>query len=614
MIRERTSAAMLLVLTLLGAGSITAIAAQEHEPATSALTSPPAHRPGVPGPNGLVTSGHPLASMAGLRVLMNGGNAADASVAVLSTLHVVRPQMSGMGGNGMFTIYDRDTDQVYALHGAGAAPLAIDADAMTPEDLGSGILAGVVPGLFGAWIAVLDRFGTMSLGDVMADAIRYAEDGHPIEASVVDAIAGARDGFEQHPTSAAVYLPGGRVPEVGEMFRQTDLANTMKRVVEAEQQALASGASREAALQAAFDRFYKGDIAREMASFFEEQGGDFRYEDFARYQPIWAEPVHTTYRGYDVYSNPATSRGGLEVTMQLNLLEGFDIASLGHNTPETLHLIAEAIKVAKADVYHFIGDHAFTDVPYGALLDKDYAAQRRQLIDPSRAIAYPDHGEPRALAGVHHPVPAEVVASRKTFPDESWPGSTTSFSIADRDGNVIAVTPTHGSGFGTRVIVGNTGLFFNNGTRIGSTSPYPDDVNYVRGGQIPILNNSPVLIMRDGEFHATVHSPGGETIGQTQTQVVMNLLDFGMGIQEAVEAPRIGLNAEPNFYLPDAEVTIRAEDRIPPSTLRVLADLGHPVRTVSAFSLGSNSGILRTEAGTLLAGADPRRVDYAVGW
>lgn len=571
--------------------------------------NPAAHRPAVPGPNGVVTSGHPLASTSGLQVLMKGGNAADATVAVLATLHVTRPQMSGIGGNGFFTIYDRGSDRVYNLSAAGAAPRALDASSLTAAELDVGIKAGVVPGLFGGWIALLQRFGTLSLAEVLEPAIGYAENGHPLEPSVAAAIRGSANDFRRFPSSERFFLPEGRLPQAGENFRMPALARTMRRLVDAEQAALARGASRQDALQAAFDLFYRGELAREMARFFAENGGDFTYEDFAAYQPLWADPVRTTFRGYEIHTSPPTSRGGLEVAIQLNLVEGFDLKSMGHNSPEALHLIAEAIKVAKADIYHYVADPAVASVPVAGMVDKGYAQQRRALIDPARARAYPEHGNPGVRTGALPP-PGPVA-----FPEEAWEGSTTSLSVADRHGNVISVTPTHGGSFGTRVVVGETGILFNNGTRIGSTAPYPDHVNYPRGGQVPILNNSPTLVFRDGVFHMAIASPGGETIGQTQFQVLLNALEFGMGIQEAIEAPRIILDAAPNFYRAGSEITIRAESRIPQETLDRLGSMGHRIQLAPGFSLGANSGIVRDPAtGALLAGADPRRADYAVGW
>ena len=578
-----------------------------------------AHRTAVPGPNGLVTAGHPLASVAGLRTLMAGGNAADAAVATLATLNVVRPQMSGMAGNGFVTLYDRASDRVYSLGATGAAPLAIDPSSLTADELNKGIHAGVVPGLFGGWIALLDRFGTMSLAQVLAPAIGYAEDGHPIEESVVAAIQSQEELFESFPSSRRMFLPLGRVPEPGETFRMSDLANTLRKVVEAEQIALAAGKTRSEALQAAFDRFYRGDIAEEMARFYRENGGDFTVEDFARYEPIWAEPLHTTYRGYDVYTSPPTSRGGLEVTMQLNLVEGFELRALGAGSAETIHLLSEAIKVAKADVYAYVADPALVDVPVDALLSKDYAAARRSLIDPSGVMVYPEAGNPVRVDAFQSGARAEPGAvperRRGHLAEPSYAGSTTSFSIADRFGNVIAATPTHGGSFGTGVVVGNTGLTFNNGTRIGSTSPYPDDVNYVRAGQIPILNNSPIIVFKDGRFHAALGTPGGETIGQTQFQVLVNLLDFGMPIQEAISAPRFTLSGEPNFYQPGAEVRFRLEDRLPGDVVRTLEGFGYTVELAPGYSFGSIQGItLDAVTGALMAGADPRRVAYAIGW
>ncbi len=604
--------AALLAAGLLAATPLAApIAAQEaaHPIRPDAVRA--TNRPEVPGVHGLVTAGHPLATMAGVRTLMRGGNAVDASVAVLATLHVVRPQMSGASGNGFLTWFEAGTGRVRSLSATGAAPMRLEAGGLEPEQLNKGIHAGVVPGLFGGWISLLQEFGTMRLGEVLEPAIGYARDGHPIEASVVAAIHASRDVFEAHPTSARMFLPGGEPPEVGELFRMPDLANTLQKLVDAERDALTAGASRRDALQAAFDRFYAGDIAEEMARFYEEQGGDFRLDDFAAYEPRWTDAVHTDYRGYEVYSSPPTSRGGLEVLMQLNLIEGFDLASLGHNSPEALHLIVEAIKVAKSDVYRYTADPTRFEVPVDGMLSQDYADARRSLlIAPGRAAEYPEGGEPPGADRTASFAPPAEGPSVRAFA-----GSTTSFSIVDAQGNAVACTPTHGGMFGTGVVVGGTGLTFNNGTRIGSTAPFPDHPNYARGGQIPILNNSPIIVLRDGEFVLALGTPGGETIGQTQFQVLLNILDFGMGIQEAVAAPRLSLFADPNFYTPGADVLVRIESRAPGGSVDALTALGHRAEFTTGYALGSNNGILRSlTAGTLAAGADPRRAAYAIGW
>ncbi len=582
------------------------------EPITDGLV---AHRPAVPGVHGLVTAGHPLASMAGMRILMQGGTAADAAVAVLATLNQVEPMMSGAGGNGFMTIYDADTDRVYSLNATGAAPKTLDAAAITPEELDRGMKAGVVPGLLGGWTVLLERFGTMTLGQVLEPAIEYAERGHPLDPFVASSITGSRALLARYPSTAAVFLPDGVPPVEGQLFRYPDLARTFHKLVEAEETARLDGGRREAGLRAAFNRFYRGDIAREMARFYQQNGGLFTREDFAAYEPIWTEPVHTTYRGYDVYSSPPTSRGGLEVVMQLNLIEGFDLAALGHNSAETLHLIAESIIVAKSDIYHFVTDPSHAETPTAGLSSKTFADRRRTLISPDRASPYPEHGTPPGAQTTLTSASLGLPVRGPRLAETAYPGSTTSFSIVDRQGNVVVATPTLGSGWGTGVVVGSTGLFFNNGTRIGSTSPYPDDVNYVRGGQIPILNNSPTLVMRDGEFFLALGTPGGETIGQTQFQVLLNMIDFGMRIQEAIEVPRISVDADPNFYRPGADMTVRVEGRMAPLVLSRLQEMGHDVQAVPEYSMGSMQGILRNpETGTLMAGADPRRMMYAVGW
>ena len=573
------------------------------------------HRPAVPGVHGLVTSGHPLASMAGMQMLLKGGNAVDASVAVLAALNVVRYQMSGAGGNGFMTIYEKSSGKVYSLGATGAAPRNLKPEDLSPDELSRGIKAGVVPGLFGGWVAALDRFGTMSLKEVLEPGIDYAEHGHPIERSVVSGIRGLKDIFEKYPTSGRVFLPNGQVPAPDEMVRMKDLASTWNKVVEAEQNALAAGKSRSEALQAAFDRFYKGDIADEMARFYEENDGLFTKEDFASYKPIWAEPVYTNYRGYDVYSSPSTSRGGLEVIMQLNLMEGFAVKDLGHNSARTLHLVAESIKLAKADIYHYVADPALTDMPIEGMVSKGYANQRRKLINEREAQPYLKPGAPSGAARSSATRKSMRGSRRPRGSDRSRAGSTDSFSVVDKFGNAVACTPTHGSGFGTGVVVGNTGLTFNNGTRIGSTSPYPDDVNYVRGGQIAILNNSPIIVLKDGKFVLAVGTPGGETIGQTQFQVLLNIFDFGMSIQDAIAAPRMALVAAPNFYKPGAAVKVRIENRISEDVANQLKAMGHDTELISGYSLGSMQGILvNQETGTMAAGADPRRVAYAVGW
>ncbi len=579
------------------------------------------YRPSVPGVHGLVTAGHPLAAQAGLQVLMKGGNAVDAAIAVATTLNMMEPQMNGIGGNGFMTIYDKKTATVYSLAMTGAAPKSIKPSELTPQTQAWGMKAAIVPGNFGGYLAALKRFGTMSLADVSASAIDYAEHGYPIDPTLATGISRAAKRLAEFPTTAKVFLPNGRAPQAGEIWKNPDLAATLRKTVEAEQQALKQKKSRADAIQAAFDRFYKGDIAQAFDRFFRENGGVLTAADLAAYEPIWQPPVHTTYRGYDVYSSPPTSRGGVELAMQLNLVEGFDLAKMGANSPEALHLLMEAIKVAKADVYKYVADPKFASVPLAGMLSKRYAESRRALITPGRAIAYPKPGDPASSASntagmlvrlfqAPPAVPAEAEHYEREY-------DTTSFSIVDQYGNAVACTPTLGGGFGTGVVVGNTGLLLNDGIRLGSVSPYPDDVNYVRGGQIPLLNNSPTIVMKDGKIAMVFGSPGGETIGQTEFQMLVNVIDFHMPAQQAVENPRFALDAGPNFYKPGAEVSATIEDRVPAAAIRTLEQWGHVMKPASDFTAavgGMQAIVVDLEKGTMLAGADPRRTGYAVGW
>ncbi len=568
-------------------------------------------RPAVAGLHGLVTAGHPIASSAGLQMLLRGGNAFDAAVAVGAMAALGEPEMNGIGGNGFVTLFDRRSGKVMSLSMTGAAPKGLKPAAMTPETLNAGINAGIVPGNLGGYLWLLDRLGTMSLADVFAPAIEYAEKGYPIDPMLAESIYRGRNNLSKYPTTAKIYLPGGQPLKAGELLKNPDYAATLRKLVDAERESKAKGASRAAAIKAAFDRFYKGDIAQEFDRFFRENGGVMRASDLAAYEPQWTEALRTTYRGYDVYSNPSTSRGGFEVLMQASLVEGFDLKSFGPQSAKTLHAEIEAIKLAKADIYRYVGDPKFTAVPTGGLLSKDYASSRRALIDLARPGAYPAPGTPAGAAAISSPQAA------KLFPEDyDAEQHTTSFSIVDSIGNAVGVTPTLGGLFGNNVVVGNTGLFLNNGMRLGSTSPYPTDVNYVGAGKIPILNNSPVVVLKDGKLAMVFGSPGGETIGQTEFQVLVNLIDFDLPVQQAVEAPRFALNAKPNFYKPGAEITVDIENRVPAETIAALKAMGHNIRVLPGWgSLGHMQAIrVDPKTGTMLAAGDPRRTAYAMGF
>ncbi len=594
---------------VLAAGTALLIGQQQAAEAP-ASSRPAMTRPAVAGRNGLVTTGHPIASSAGLQMLLKGGNAFDAAAAVGAMAALGEPEMNGIGGNGFMTVFHKGTGKVWSLSMAGAAPKGIVPSEMTPELLNAGMKAGIVPGNLGGYLYALERFGTMSLAEVFAPAIEYAEKGYPIDPMLALSIARGRNNLSKYPTTAKIFLPSGEPLKAGELLRNPDYAATLRKLVEAEQQAKAKGATRSAAIQAAFDRFYKGDIAQEVERFFKQNGGVLTAADLAAYTPKWTEPLRTTYRGHEVYSNPSTSRGGFEVLMGANLIEPVDLRAAGAGSPAALHAVIESIKISKADIYRYVADPAFTTVPTLGLLSRDFATSRRTLFNPARAIAYPEAGAP---AGA----PATMPQAGGPAFDEAYDPEqhTTSFSIVDRFGNVVGCTPTLGGLFGSNVVVGNTGLLFNNGMRLGSTSPYPDHINYVGAGKIPILNNSPVIVLKDGAPAFVFGTPGGETIGQTQFQVLINLIDFDMPVQAAIESPRLALDAAPNFYKPGAAITVRVEGRISAAAIEALKAMGHKVEVLPGWGSLGHMQVIRIDAktGTMTAGADPRRTGYAMG-
>ena len=602
----------LLVMSAALLATGTALVLGQQQAAEAPASARPAMtRPAVAGLNGLVTSGHPIASSAGLQMLLKGGNAFDAAAAVGAMAALGEPEMNGIGGNGFMTVYHKATGKVWSLSMAGAAPKGIVPSEMTPETLNAGMKAGIVPGNLGGYLTQLQRFGTMSVAEVFAPAIDYAEKGYPIDPMLAASIGRGRTNLAKYPTSAKIFLPTGEPLKAGDLLKNPDYAATLRKLVEAEQQALKKGASRAAAIQAAFDRFYKGDIAQEVDRFFRANGGVLTAADMAAYTPEWQEPLHTTYRGHDVYSNPATSRGGFEVLMGANLVESVDLKAAGANSPAALHAVIEAIKISKADIYRYVADPAFVTVPTAGLMSRSFAATRRALFDPAKAIPYPPAGSPEGM-------PSSSPRAQGPAFDEHYDGElhTTSFSIVDAFGNAVGVTPTLGGLFGNNVVVGSTGLLLNNGMRIGSTSPYPTDANYVGPGKTPVLNNSPVVVLKDGQLAFVFGTPGGETIGQTQFQVLVNLVDFGMPVQQAIEAPRLVLNASPNFYKPGATIAVQVESRVPAATIAALKAMGHTVEVLPGWGSLGHMQVIRVDpkTGAKTAGADPRRTGYAMGY
>jgi len=568
------------------------------------------------GTKAMVASAHSLATQAGLDVLKRGGNAFDAAVAVAATLNVVEPSRSGIGGVGFMTLYVAKTGEVVSLDMSGPAPMAATPDKFkNKRDQEAGYLAGVVPGNFGGWVALLDKYGTMSLADVLATATEYAENGFPVDSYLGETLGDSRTNLEIFPTTAAVFVPNGTLPKEGARLVQKDLANTFRRIVAVEAAARKAGKSRNEALAAAHDFFYKGELAREFVAFYQENGGLFGLKDFSDYTPVWAKPIHTNYKGYEVYTNGPTSRGGIQTLMNLNLLESYDLKGMGLNSADYIQLIAETIKLVNADVYRYVADPKVAAIPLEGLLSKSYAADRRKLINLEKASPYAVAGTPPSAPKA--PAPKAATVPETTAPSYDDDPNTTHFDIVDAAGNAVAGTPTIGT-FGTKVVVGKTGVIFHNATRYGSFSPYKDDVNFIGPGKTPLINNSPLMALKDGKLFMVWGTPGGESIGQMQMQTFLNVVEFGMGIQEAIEAPRLEVRARPDFYKPGAELSVSFESRVPEAVRKALTAKGNTLRLEEspyAQVFGGMQGIVINPVTRLLTGgADPRRGGCAIGY
>ncbi len=422
-------------------------------------------------------------------------------------------------------------------------------------------------------------------------------------------IAGSKK-LRQYPSSVKLYYPGGRTLRAGEIFRNPDLARTLKKLVEAEQQNRGKG--RQEALRAARDRFYKGDIAREMGRFSEQNGGLFRYEDFAAYTAKVEEPVSIDYRGYQVYKNASATQGPAELFL-LNLLETYDLKALGHNSAEYIHTSVEAAKLAFADRDKYLGDMDFIRIPYEGLLSKEYARERRKLIDADRASLElrPGTAEKfmKGMEVLDRPMDFTIAGKAEHDGDTSY------IAVVDKERNMISFTPSLHSSFGTGVVMGDLGFIFN--CRGDYYSLLPGQANVLEPGKRPRSTLQSTLVMKDGQPAMVLGSPGGDDQCLRTLQTFLNMVEFGMNIQQAMEAARWTTRAFPASPFPHAMYPgdLGVEERIPEAVRNALVKKGHKLRAYGPWSLGANAGILADPvSGVLSAGADPRTDAYALAW
>jgi gamma-glutamyltranspeptidase/glutathione hydrolase len=538
-----------------------------------------AFRPPAVGFRGVTASAHGLASLAGQRILLQGGNAVDAAIAVAAALGVVEPFMSGPGGGGgLMLIYEAKTGQVRALDYMGHVPAAADAGAFGDlESLNADVRSSTAPSLPAGWLAAHERYGQLNRAALFAPAIELAEGGWPVTPFAAQMFAEGEARLAKHASSTAVYLPTGRAPRAGERVCQPDLARSYRQ--------LAEGGS---------DAFYRGELGRRLVEAVQAAGGWLSWADLAAVEPRWLDPISVDYRGHRVHSVPLPS-SGFQYLECLRILEPFDLPALGHNSADYLHLLLETVKLASADRTRYAGADAAT---VGALLDPVYAAERRALIDRRRAA--PSEGE-RYLADKTDQVrPGDPLRHAREH--------TTHFETADAEGNLVAVTQSNGSGFGNGFVAGDTGIVMNNflyWTDLDPVSPI-----YMRPGaaqrEIPM---APCIVTRrDGQPTLGIGTPGSYGILQTTLQMLLNALDSGMNVQAAIEAPRV------RAY---ERRIVEVESRIPETTCAALVELGHDVRALPPFSwrVGGGHGIARDpDTGLLAGGADPRRDGQALAW
>lgn len=531
--------------------------------------------------NGMVSAQEQIAAEVGRDILAQGGNAVDAGVAVAFALAVTLPRAGNIGGGGFMLVHDAKTGQTHAIDYREMAPagasrdMFLDAEGNADSELSrfSGAASGV-PGTVAGMKLVLDQYGSMPWADVIAPSIRLAEEGITVTPDLADSLEAMKERLTKYPSAAKIfYKEGGELYRPGDTLVQADLAKTLKTIA-------AEGP----------DGFYKGPVAEAIAKSVTEAGGKMTAEDMAAYKAVSREPVRGTYRGYEVVSMPPPSSGGVHLIQILNTLEGYPIGALGQNSSETLHLMAEAMKLAYADRSEYLGDPDFVDVPVEALMSKEYAADMRDKISATFAT------------------PSEQIKPADLAPYES--DQTTHYSIIDKDGNAISNTYTINFSYGSGLVAEGTGVLMNNEMDDFSAKPgVPNayglvggDANAVQAGKRPLSSMTPTIVNKDGQVWLVTGSPGGARIITTVLQVVMNMIDHDMNVAEASAAPRIH-----HQWLPDQ---LRIEEGISVDTQRALQAKGHVLSLEEV--MGSTQSVMRDpETGFLLGASDPRRAGAA---
>jgi gamma-glutamyltranspeptidase/glutathione hydrolase len=575
-------------------------------------------RPVIYGTHGVVAAGHYLAAQAGLSILEAGGNAIDAGAATGFCLAVLLPHQNGIAGEAPTLIYSADRKQVFAVNGHGVAPREATIERFKAMEIelipGDGFLPAVVPAACDSYITSLAVFGTMTLEEVLTPALELAGDGFPMFQELRGAIGGNLPHWQKHyPSSVENFAPGAKAPENGQVYVQSDWAGTLGLLVEAERKAARKG--RSAAIRAARDVFYKGEIAREIVKFarstevMDASGRPHKAllseEDFAGYSARVEPAVTVDYRGLSVHKCNSWCQGPVFL-QQLTLLEGFDLAAMGHNSTEYIHTVIECAKLAFADREAYYGDPQFVKMPWDTLLSKQYAAERRKLV-AERASMEDRPGLDIAVPRMEPPKPTS-----------DWPilhiGDTTQLDAIDRFGNMISITPS-GGWFSSSPVI--PGLGFPLGTRGQMFWLDPAHPNCLEPGKRPRSTLTPSLVTKDGRPWMVFGTPGGDCQDQWTLQLFLNHVDFGMDIQEAIDAPTFHTGHLRNSFYPRGMQpgVMVVEGRIPESVRDELAARGHTVEVTGDWANGAALAIrFDADSGVISGAASPRSVSYCVGW
>jgi len=519
----------------------------------------------------MVATSQPLAAQAGLDVLKRGGNAVDAAITMAAVLNVTEPNMTGIGGDAFMMVYSAKTKKIEALNASGRAPRALTRDLLGSRGLTqmptSGMETITVPGAFDGWVTLLEKHGTMKLAELLAPAIALADGGFPVmEKTVADWIPEVEK-LKRNPAAASTYLVDGEAPKPGAIFVQKNLARTLRT--------LAKGGR---------DAFYRGEIARAIVEYCRKNGGVLAMEDFTEHKSTWVEPISTVYRGHTLYEFPPNNQG-LTALLILNILEGLDLKSMRAEPVRYYHTLIEATKIAFADRNRYIADPAFSKVPVAELLSKDYAAKRRALIVPNKAIDPPAYGEVKMGS------------------------DTTYFTVVDKDRNAVSFINSIFNSFGSGIVAGDTGIMLHNrGTGFVLQADHP---NRLEPGKRPFHTLIPAMVFKDGKLLLSYGVMGGDIQAQGHAQVLINLIDRELNLQQAIDAPRVR-------YISGRGVMM--EDGLTPGVIADLIKRGHervmPAAGIMHRALmgGGQAIMVDPQTGALVGGSDTRKDGLAIGY